>query len=40
MKAFLQSAIGGGQNGLADHGYAPIPDAFEARLAAAVNAVA
>lgn len=40
VKAFLQSAIGPGQDGLADHGYVPIPEAFKARLATAVNAVA
>src|SRR5262249_3362063 len=28
VKAFLQSTIGTGQNGLADNGYIPIPDAF------------
>ena len=40
VKAFLQSAIGAGQNGLADNGYIPIPDAFKSRLSAAVNAIA
>ena len=40
VKAFLQSTIGAGQNGLADNGYIPIPDAFKTRLSAAVNAVA
>lgn len=40
VKAFLQSTIGPGQNGLADNGYAPVPDAFKARLAMAVNAIA
>ncbi|ORB70137.1 phosphate ABC transporter substrate-binding protein PstS [Mycobacterium scrofulaceum] len=39
VKAFLQSTIGAGQTGLADHGYIPIPDAFKARLSTAVNAV-
>lgn len=39
VKAFLESTIGAGQNGLADHGYIPIPDAFKARLSTAVNAV-
>ncbi len=39
VKAFLQSTIGAGQNGLADNGYIPIPDAFKTRLSAAVNAV-
>ena len=40
VKAFLQSTIGSGQNGLADNGYIPIPDAFKSRLSTAVNAIA
>jgi phosphate transport system substrate-binding protein len=40
VKAFLQSSIGAGQNGLADNGYIPIPDAFKSRLSTAVNAIA
>jgi phosphate ABC transporter phosphate-binding protein len=40
VKAFLQSAIGAGQNGLADNGYIPIPDSFKPKLSAAVNAIA
>jgi phosphate ABC transporter phosphate-binding protein len=40
VKAFLQSTIGAGQNGLADNGYIPIPDAFKSRLSASVNAIA
>ncbi len=40
VKAFLQSTIGTGQNGLADNGYIPIPDTFKSRLSAAVNAIA
>jgi len=40
VKAFLQSTIGAGQNGLGDNGYVPIPDAFKSRLSAAVNAIA
>ena len=40
VKAFLQSTIGAGQNGLADNGYIPIPAEFKPRLSAAVNAVA
>ncbi|MBV9514460.1 MAG: phosphate ABC transporter substrate-binding protein PstS [Mycobacteriaceae bacterium] len=40
VKAFLQTAIGAGQNGLADNGYIPIPDAFKPKLSAAVNAIA
>ena len=39
VKAFLQSTIGSGQNGLADNGYIPIPDAFKSRLSTAVNAI-
>jgi phosphate transport system substrate-binding protein len=39
VKAFLQTTIGGGQNGLADNGYIPIPDAFKPRLTAAINAL-
>jgi phosphate transport system substrate-binding protein len=39
VKAFLQSTIGAGQDGLADNGYIPIPDAFKSRLSTAVNAI-
>ncbi|WAJ44404.1 phosphate ABC transporter substrate-binding protein PstS [Mycobacterium sp. Aquia_216] len=39
VKAFLQSIIGAGQNGLVDNGYVPVPDAFMSRLSAAVNAI-
>src|SRR5260370_16155436 len=39
VKAFLQSTIGGGQNGLGDNGYIPIPDSFKSRLSTAVNAI-
>jgi phosphate transport system substrate-binding protein len=39
VKAFLQATIGPGQNGLADNGYIPIPDAFKSRLSAAVNSI-
>jgi phosphate transport system substrate-binding protein len=39
VKAFLQTAIGPGQNGLADNGYIPIPDAFKPKLSTAVNAI-
>jgi phosphate transport system substrate-binding protein len=39
VKAFLQSTIGGGQNGLGDNGYVPIPDSFKSRLSTAVNAI-
>ena len=40
VKAFLHSTISAGQNGLADNGYIPIPDAFKPRLSTAVNAIA
>jgi phosphate transport system substrate-binding protein len=40
VKAFLQSTIGAGQNGLTDNGYIPVPDAFKSRLSTAVNAIA
>ncbi|OBG72670.1 MULTISPECIES: phosphate ABC transporter substrate-binding protein PstS [unclassified Mycobacterium] len=39
VKAFLQSTVGAGQNGLADNGYIPIPDSFKSRLAASINAI-
>jgi phosphate transport system substrate-binding protein len=39
VKAFLQSTIDAGQNGLADIGYSPIPDALKSRLSNAVNAI-
>jgi phosphate transport system substrate-binding protein len=39
VKAFLQSTIGAGQNGLADNGYIPIPNQFKSRLSTAVNAI-
>jgi len=40
VKAFLQSTIGAGQNGLADNGYIPIPDSFKSKLTTAVDAIA
>ena len=40
VKAFLQTAIGAGQNGLSDNGYIPIPAEFLPKLTAAVNAIA
>lgn len=40
VKAFLQSTIGAGQNGLADNGYIPIPDSFKSRLSASVDGIA
>jgi len=39
VKAFLQSTIGAGQNGLADNGYSPISDEFRSRLSAAISAI-
>ncbi len=39
VKAFLQSSLGAGQNGLADNGYAPVPDEWKAWLRSAVNAI-
>jgi phosphate transport system substrate-binding protein len=39
VKAFLQSTIGAGQNGLGDNGYIPIPDSFKSRLSASINAI-
>ncbi|MFH5227242.1 phosphate ABC transporter substrate-binding protein PstS [Antrihabitans spumae] len=39
VKAFLQSTIGAGQEGLTDNGYIPLPEAFQAKLSAAVNAI-
>jgi phosphate transport system substrate-binding protein len=40
VKAFLQSTIGAGQDGLADNGYIPLPADFQSKLATAVNAIA
>lgn len=40
VKAFLQSTIGSGQNGLADNGYVPVPAEFQSKLSTAVNAIA
>ncbi|WP_156685731.1 phosphate ABC transporter substrate-binding protein PstS [Mycobacterium sp. Marseille-P9652] len=39
VRAFLQTTIGAGQDGLADNGYIPIPQEFMGRLKAAVDAV-
>jgi phosphate transport system substrate-binding protein len=39
VRAFLQSTIGRGQPGLADHGYIPLPADFQAKVAAAVDAI-
>lgn len=40
VKAFLQSTIGAGQNGLGANGYVPIPEEFKSRLSTAVNDIA
>jgi phosphate transport system substrate-binding protein len=40
VKAFLQSAVGPGQNGLADLGYIPVPSDFLTKLSTAINAIA
>jgi phosphate transport system substrate-binding protein len=39
VKAFLQSTIGAGQAGLAQHGYVPLPKDFQSKVATAVNAI-
>ncbi|MGV0626473.1 phosphate ABC transporter substrate-binding protein PstS [Mycolicibacter minnesotensis] len=39
VRLFLKSTIGAGQDGLAANGYVPIPEAFKARLASAVDAI-
>lgn len=39
VKAFLQSTIGAGQDGLDENGYIPLPEAFQAKLSEAVNAI-
>ena len=39
VKAFLQSTIGSGQAGLAEHGYVPLPKDFQEKVDAAVNAI-
>jgi phosphate transport system substrate-binding protein len=39
VKAFLQSAIGAGQNDLTEHGYIPVPAAFKSRLLTAIDAI-
>ena len=39
VKSFLTVTIGAGQEGLADNGYIPIPDAFQSKLATAVQAI-
>ena len=39
VRAFLQSTVTKGQVSLEDHGYFPLPDQFQARVASAVNAI-
>ncbi|GAD82866.1 phosphate ABC transporter substrate-binding protein PstS [Nocardia asteroides] len=39
VKAFLTSVVTNGQNGLADAGYVPLPDAFKTKLTTAINAI-
>jgi phosphate transport system substrate-binding protein len=39
VRAFLQTTVGAGQNGLADNGYVPVPDQFRSRLTTAINAI-
>jgi phosphate transport system substrate-binding protein len=40
VRAFLESALGPGQDGLADNGYIPIPNAWKSWLLNSVNAIA
>lgn len=40
VKAFMQAAIGPGQEGLDQYGYIPLPKSFESKLETAVNAIA
>jgi phosphate transport system substrate-binding protein len=39
VKSFLTSTIGSGQDGLANAGYIPIPDAFKGKLTTAIDAI-
>jgi phosphate transport system substrate-binding protein len=39
VRAFLESALGAGQDGLADNGYIPIPNAWKSWLLNSVNAI-
>jgi phosphate transport system substrate-binding protein len=39
VRAFMQSATGPGQAGLADNGYIPLPTEFQSRVSTAVNAI-
>ena len=40
VKAFMQAAIGGGQEDLDQYGYIPLPGSFQEKLKAAVDAIA
>ncbi len=39
VRAFLQSTVGPGQADLEDHGYFPLPNQFQSKVASAVNAI-
>jgi phosphate transport system substrate-binding protein len=39
VRAFMQAAIGPGQEGLDQYGSIPLPDSFKSKLLAAVNAI-
>ena len=39
VRAFLQSTVSKGQAHLEDHGYFPLPDRFQSKVAGAVNAI-
>ncbi len=40
VKAFMQAAIGAGQDDLDQYGYIPVPKSFQSKLETAVNAIA
>jgi phosphate transport system substrate-binding protein len=39
VKAFMQAAIGPGQDSLDQYGSIPLPSSFQSKLATAVNAI-
>jgi phosphate transport system substrate-binding protein len=39
VKAFMQAAIGPGQDGLDQYGSIPLPSSFQSKLATAVNSI-
>jgi phosphate transport system substrate-binding protein len=39
VKAFLTVAVTDGQKGLEDNGYVPVPDSFQEKLLAAIEAI-